>query len=75
MEDDLLGVEESPAEQAAEQKRLGNEAFKRKDLDGAIRCYSKAVDLDPAQALYLSNRAAAYLAQNDFEKVPPKHPK
>ena len=69
MEDDLLGVEESPAEQAAEQKRLGNEAFKRKDLDGAIRCYSKAVDLDPAQALYLSNRAAAYLAQKDFEKA------
>ena len=59
--DDLLDCDDTPAELAVEQKTLGNAAFKRGDLDTAVRCYSRAIELDPTTATFYSNRAAAYL--------------
>ena len=54
---------------AREKKDLGNERFKAKDLEGAIRHYTKGLDILPAddaeeRHLILCNRALVYLQQN-----------
>jgi stress-induced-phosphoprotein 1 len=47
-------------------KAKGNEFFKAKDYPQAIEWYTKAVDADPSNRVYYSNRAAAYTAQRDW---------
>jgi stress-induced-phosphoprotein 1 len=48
-------------------KAKGNEFFKAKDYGNAIEWYTKAVNADPANRVYYSNRAAAYTAQKNWE--------
>ncbi|KAK3922408.1 Protein unc-45-like protein B [Frankliniella fusca] len=54
-------------------KEEGNAAFKESDWEGAIHCYSKAIQLTkedgPEKSVFLKNRAAAYLKMNDNEKA------
>ncbi|ERF76193.1 hypothetical protein EPUS_07393 [Endocarpon pusillum Z07020] len=47
-------------------KTAGNKYFKAKDYSRAIAEYTKAVDAQPSNATYLSNRAAAYMSANNF---------
>lgn len=42
-------------------KNAGNDFYKAKNYSGAATAYSKAIDLDPTNALLFTNRAAAYL--------------
>merc|ERR1711959_587809 len=51
---------------AEEAKRRGNEFFKAGKLDEAIECYSKAIDTDPENHVYVSNRAAAHLKKDEY---------
>ncbi|ETN46126.1 uncharacterized protein HMPREF1541_00310 [Cyphellophora europaea CBS 101466] len=48
-------------------KAAGNKFFKAKDYDRAVQEYTKAVDADPSNATYLSNRAAAYISANKYD--------
>mmetsp|Transcript_45145 Transcript_45145/g.75284 ORF Transcript_45145/g.75284 Transcript_45145/m.75284 type:complete len:436 (-) Transcript_45145:174-1481(-) len=41
------------------EKQAGNEAFREKDFDTAIKCYSAAIQLDSKVPAYFSNRANA----------------
>lgn len=53
-------------------KALGNEALKMKRYDDAIKHYSDAIDLDSENAVYYSNRCAAYMkkgTKSDFQKA------
>lgn len=50
-------------------KAQGNKALQGKDFDGAIEAYSKAIELDPKQHVYYSNRSAAYLSKGEAEKA------
>lgn len=50
-------------------KAAGNKFFKAKDYDRAIAEYSKAVDADPTNSTYLSNRAAAFMSANKFSQA------
>ena len=60
---------EKGTNQAAERlKNQGNEEFKQKNYSAAIRYFTEAIQLQPSEQLY-SNRAAAYIAQNDFKKA------
>ena len=47
--------------QAEKCKAKANEAFKSGDFDGAIAGYSGAIQADPYNPVYFSNRAMAYL--------------
>jgi small glutamine-rich tetratricopeptide repeat-containing protein alpha len=51
---------ESSKCEAERQKTLGNEAIAAKKPEEAVRYYSRAIELDPTNAVYYSNRAAAY---------------
>jgi tetratricopeptide (TPR) repeat protein len=48
---------ESPADM---EKKLGNEAFAKKEFDTAIKHYNKAIELDGNNATYYSNRSACF---------------
>ncbi|KAF1834384.1 TPR-like protein [Decorospora gaudefroyi] len=57
---------EPPTIDADEYKAAGNKFFKIKDYPRAIEEYSKAIEADPQNATYYSNRAAAYISANRF---------
>lgn len=49
-------------------KLLGNEAFSNENYDKAIDYYTQAIEIDPSNAIYFSNRSASYYFTEDFEK-------
>jgi len=63
-----LPTEEEKA-RAEELKVQGNKAMAAKDYARAIDLYSQALALYPGNAIFLSNRAAAYSAARDHESA------
>jgi stress-induced-phosphoprotein 1 len=55
------------AEEAAAFKAQGNAAFSAKKYDEAIAAFSSAIEADPSDAVFYSNRSAAYAAKGDFQ--------
>eukprot|EP00960_Hanusia_phi_P076402 768555-Hanusia_phi.AAC.9 len=62
------GDSDSKAKEALAEKELGNEAYKQKDFDQAIKHYEKAAELDPTSMVYLNNIAAALFGQGKYEE-------
>jgi DnaJ family protein C protein 8 len=62
-----MAEEETPewAAQAEGFKARGNELLAAKQYVEAVDMYSRAIELDPENAVYYSNRSAAYLAMGD----------
>lgn len=52
---------QSSKESAKLKKEEGNKFYSAKKYERAIQLYGEAIELDPTQAAYLGNRAAAYL--------------
>lgn len=61
----------SEAELAAAQvaKEAGNVAFLAKDFSAAILHYTEAIALNPVEAVYYTNRCAAYLGNEETTKA------
>ncbi|TGZ53684.1 stress-induced-phosphoprotein 1 [Temnothorax longispinosus] len=53
---------------ALEEKKLGNEAYKKRSFEEALQHYDKAVELDPTEIVYLLNIAAVYFEQKEYQK-------
>ncbi|EQC38542.1 hypothetical protein SDRG_04248 [Saprolegnia diclina VS20] len=60
---------EAALAQAEAFKAQGNDALKEKNYVEAIRLYTCALQLDPTNAVYLSNRSAAHLANDSKTKA------
>lgn len=43
--------------QALEEKEKGNAAYKKKDFTAALEHYDKAIELDPTNVTFLTNKA------------------
>jgi len=43
--------------QALKEKELGNAAYKKKDFDEALQHYDKALELDPENITFMTNKA------------------
>ena len=54
--------------EAQKLKQLGNDAFKKKDFDIALKNYEKAIELEPNEITYYSNIAAVYFEMKNFDK-------
>jgi len=52
---------------ALAQKEQGNEHYKKREFDKALECYSKAIELDPLDITFRTNKAAVYFEQKDFD--------
>uniref|UniRef100_UPI00398F2FC1 stress-induced-phosphoprotein 1-like n=1 Tax=Pristiophorus japonicus TaxID=55135 RepID=UPI00398F2FC1 len=53
---------------ALKEKELGNDAYKKKDFETALKHYDLAAEFDPTTMTYLTNKAAVYFEQNEFDK-------
>lgn len=53
---------------ALEEKKLGNDAYKKKNFEEALKHYNTAVELDSTEIVYLLNIAAVYFEQKEYEK-------
>ncbi|QPG75035.1 hypothetical protein FOA43_002375 [Brettanomyces nanus] len=60
-------VSEETKQRAEAHKLEGNKAMARRDFEEAISNYTKAIELDSTNAVYLSNRAAAYSSIRSHE--------
>ncbi|CAF0882979.1 unnamed protein product [Adineta ricciae] len=52
---------------AEAEKEKGNEAYKKKDFETALAHYNKAIELDPINMTYYTNRAAVYFEQKQWD--------
>ena len=52
---------------ANECKTNGNQCLKKKDYTSAISWYTSAIEKDPTQHVFYSNRSAAYMAKGDHD--------
>ncbi|KAI4870782.1 hypothetical protein F4820DRAFT_455020 [Hypoxylon rubiginosum] len=57
------------AEAAEAHKADGNKFFKQRDFSRAIAEYTSAIQLMPDEPTYLSNRAAAYMSDGQYESA------
>lgn len=62
-------VDAATKQKADELKVEGNRAMAAKNFDEAISKYTQAIELDPSNVVYLSNRAAAYSSSSQHEKA------
>jgi stress-induced-phosphoprotein 1 len=67
VEDEEAKAKKDAKAKADEEKKLGTEAYKKRQFDVAIEHYSKAWDLYK-DITYLTNLGAAYFEKGDFEK-------
>ena len=59
----------SPPIDAEACKAAGNKFFKMRDYDKAIKEYTKAIEADPQNPTYLSNRSAAFMSACRFSEA------
>ena len=50
-------------------KTQGNEFFKKQSYQKAIECYNKGLEIEPNNAILLSNKAAAYIKSGDIKEA------
>lgn len=61
-------ADEPPEPDGAEKvKEEGNAAFKAGRFNDAVEAYTRAIEMDPTEPTYLTNRAAAYMALKRFK--------
>lgn len=50
------------------EKDQGNECYKKKDFENALKHYQNAIDSDPTDITFYTNMAAVYFEQKEYEK-------
>eukprot|EP00761_Pharyngomonas_kirbyi_P012836 gb/GECH01012863.1/.p1 GENE.gb/GECH01012863.1/~~gb/GECH01012863.1/.p1 ORF type:complete len:568 (+),score=202.42 gb/GECH01012863.1/:1-1704(+) len=55
-------------EEAEKLKAEGNAHYKKKEFDQAIEYYDKALEIEPENIVYLTNKAAVYFGKKDYDE-------
>jgi stress-induced-phosphoprotein 1 len=53
---------------ANDKKTEGNEFYKKKDFENALKCYDEAIAIDSTNMAFLSNKAAVYFTQKKYQE-------
>lgn len=53
---------------AKKSKILGNDAYKKKEFETALKHYNEAIEHDPTDITFYNNIAAVYFEQKDYDK-------
>jgi len=69
MSSDLLFSDYETSTSAEEKKELGNKAFAAKEYKEAISYYTEAIQLDPKNHIYYSNRSACYVSLEQWAEA------
>ncbi|KHN87650.1 Stress-induced-phosphoprotein 1 [Toxocara canis] len=56
------------AAEAVKEKELGNAAYKNKEFETALNHYNKAIELDPTNITFYSNKAAVLFEQQKYDE-------
>lgn len=48
-------------------KAKGNEFYKKRDFENALSFYQQAIDKDPQELTYYSNKAAVFFEKKDYD--------
>ncbi|XP_064621757.1 stress-induced-phosphoprotein 1-like isoform X2 [Lineus longissimus] len=54
--------------QALEEKEKGNAAYRAKEFDQALDHYGKAIELDPTNVAFYTNKAAVYFEKHEYDE-------
>ncbi|MCP9259789.1 putative Stress-induced-phosphoprotein 1 [Dirofilaria immitis] len=54
--------------EALKEKELGNEAYKQRNFDEAVKHYEKAIELDPTNIVFYNNKAAVLFEQKKYDE-------
>jgi len=63
-----LAKEKKDKKAAVAAKERGNKLYQAKDFAGALAAYDEAVQLDSTNMTFLTNKAAVYFTQNNFDQ-------
>lgn len=66
---EIVKVTPEAKARSLEAKLRGQDAFKRKDFASAVDAYTQAIDLDPNEAIFLSNRSLCWLRMGQHERA------
>jgi len=50
-------------------KNRGNDLYKKKNFEEALKAYDEAMEIDPENVMILSNKAAVYIEMNNTDKA------
>ena len=53
---------------ALKEKELGNEAYKKKDFATALQHYDKAIELEPTNITFYTNKSAVYFEEGKYDE-------
>lgn len=56
------------SESPTDQKELGNQYFKQESYRHALRCYNRAIELDPQNPIYYTNAATCHIKLQEYEE-------
>lgn len=59
----------SDPQKANEFKAKGNEAFKNKNYEEAVNCFTQAIELNPDDHVFYSNRSNSYVNLKEYGKA------
>lgn len=65
--DPELEAEKKKKKEALEYKDKGNEFYKKKEFGPALEMYEKAIELDPENLSFQTNKAAVFFEQKEYE--------
>ena len=54
--------------EAEAKKAQGNEFYKKRDFENALKLYQEAIDMNPDETTFYSNKAAVFFEMKDFDK-------
>lgn len=67
--DEEVAEEAVAKKEAEEAKRIGGEAYKKRNFDEALQQFQKAWDLWPKDITFLTNLAAVFFEQGNYDKA------